>query len=937
MNFAQEHLNLSGRWSFQLDYNKTGEIQRWYNNELKEAICLPGSTDEQGFGIKAAEPQVSRLTREYRYVGPAWYQRTIEVPENWKGKYIELFLERAMWQTKIWVDDLYAGSGESLVAPHRFDLSGYLTPGKHRLTIRIDNRLMVNVGHNKDLQGNGWSRMWAMSLTEESQTNWNGIIGRIELRISDPVRIDHVDIYPDIDKKQTEVNVFVRSKAGSVTGDISVSATGHNHSMPVVKKEFRTMDDSERSADDPESPLLSDLTGTYYDSRAFTKVQVILPFGEGALLWDEFSPRLYNLTVKLTASGNNNEKFRDEFNGKFGLRKFCAEGNKLKLNGRVIFLRGNQDNCIHPKTAYPPMDKQSWMGFLQKHKDFGLNCMRFHSWCPPQAAFEAADELGMFVHVEAPVWDAHGNIGYPADRAAFVRNEMDRIIKEYGNHPSFCMMAIGNELGNSQEKYLQYILEVLRYQDNRHLYTASSHPADTNRNDDFHISANGLVGLARELGQMKGSTQWDYERAIMDFRKPFVAHEIGQFTSFPDFYSWFKEEKYTGPLKAYYIGLLKDKFESHHPKERATEFAKASGEVQLLQYKTEIEGMLRTQSLSGFHLNGLMDYPGEGIALIGMLDAMGEDKGIATPEEFRMFCSSTVPLVRLPSQVYFSGDSLILPVEVRHHGPHDLTGSEWRWSIVTQEGKKIGDGILSKHDVPTGKLTKLGNIRTLLSPLKHPVELTLRVWMENTTVMNEWPFWVYPANEIVKKPADVLVTHIWNNETKKALKDGRKVILIPEKENVREPVNIRFGTIFWGRGLFPEYQLRAMGIYCNPSHPALSQFPTREYSGWQWYDLLTGAYAITLDSLPFGYEPVVHIIDDFLESHRLGVLMEARVGKGNLLISTLNLGKEGDRSAVQKQMLKSLTDYTGSANFRPMQQLSTWQIDGLFQDNYEEK
>lgn len=236
INFAQEHLNLSGRWSFQLDYNKTGEIQRWYNNELKEAICLPGSTDEQGFGIKAVEPQVSRLTREYRYVGPAWYQRTIEVPENWKGKYIELFLERAMWQTKIWVDDLYAGSGESLGAPHRFDLSGYLTPGKHRLTIRIDNRLMVNVGHNKDLQGNGWSRMWAMSLTEESQTNWNGIIGRIELRISDPVRIDHVDIYPDIDKKQTKVNVFVRSKEGSVKGEISVSATGENHSMPAVKK-----------------------------------------------------------------------------------------------------------------------------------------------------------------------------------------------------------------------------------------------------------------------------------------------------------------------------------------------------------------------------------------------------------------------------------------------------------------------------------------------------------------------------------------------------------------------------------------------------------------------------------------------------------------------------------------------------------------------------
>jgi hypothetical protein len=860
-------------------------------------------------------------------VGPAWYQKTIDIPEPWQGKHIELFLERAMWETKLWLDDLYIGSAESLSVPHRFDLSDYITPGKHRLTIRIDNRLKVNVGHNMDLQEKGWSRMWAMSLTEESQTNWNGAIGRLELQISDPVRIIGVEAYPDIDKKETRVVVFVRSSVGTVSGEVTVSASSGEHNMHPVSKAFTTLSDGQKSQEDPLSPLLGDLSGTYYESRAIKKVEITLPFGEGAKLWDEFSPNVYVLNVELTAK-DGKKSYTDKHLETFGLRKFEADGNRLKLNGRTVFLRGNQDNCIHPKTAYPPMDKENWLIFLQKHKDYGLNMIRFHSWCPPKAAFEAADELGMLLHIEGPVWDGHGNIGYPADRAAFVRYEMDKILREYGNHPSFCMMAIGNEFANAKEKYLQYIVEVLKYKDGRHLYTATCHPADTTRNDDFYVAATGLNGTARGLEQMKGSTEWDYEKAIQNYKRPFISHEIGQYTSLPDFYSWFNEDKYTGPLKAKYIGLFKEKFEQFHPKERGSEFAKASGAVQLLQYKTEIEAMLRTPSMSGFHLNGLMDYPGEGVALIGMLDAMGESKGIVSPEKFRQFCSVTVPLVRLPTLTFYSGDEFVVPVEVRHHGTKDLLGSEWRWGIFDQDGKVRDKGYICKYDVPTGELTELGTIRTYLPLLKKPEELTLQVWMENGEVKNEWQIWVYPKIK-VKVPSDVLMAEKWTIEVKEKLEAGGKVLLTPMKDDVLDPVDIGFGTVFWGRGLFP-HLLRPMGIYCNPEQPALSQFPTQEYSGWQWHDLLTETYAITLNSLPFEYEPVVHIIDDFNESHRLGTLMEAKVGKGSLLISTLNLGNGRESSRSQQQMMLSLLEYVKGDKFNPGQSLTVKQLDGLF-------
>jgi len=285
-----------------------------------------------------------------------------------------------------------------------------------------------------------------------------------------------------------------------------------------------------------------------------------------------------------------------------------------------------------------------------------------------------------------------------------------------------------------------------------------------------------------------------------------------------------------------------------------------------------------------------------------------------------------------------AGDELEVPVEVRHHGAKDLGEGEWIWRITDQDGKEIDRGTLGKNDVPTGTLTAIGTIRMTLPELKQPEELTLRIWMESSNVENEWPIWVYPAIEQLETPGDVMISGEWTPEVIDRLQSGGRVLLTPLKDDTREPVDIHFGTVDWGRGLFPSLP-RPMGIYCNPAHPALSQFPTREYAGWQWYDLLTDAYALTLNDLPFEYEPVVHIIDDFNESHRLGVLIEASVGEGSLLISTLNLGRDGERSLAQQQMLKSLLNYASADDFIPEQILTFKQLEGIwaYQSEYSIK
>ncbi len=923
---AQQTLDLGGSWAFQLDDRRAGARERWFNQDLTDEISLPGSADEAGFGAKS-EPDPVRLTRGHRYVGPAWYQRTVAIPQSWQGKHVELFLERAMWQTDVWLDDHYIGMQDSLCTPNRFDLSDYLTPGKHRLTLRIDNRLKINVGHepNGDPQRGGWSRMWAMSLTEESQGNWNGVIGRIELQVSDPVWVERVETHPDIEKKVTRVTAWVRSRVGAVSGELKASASCGDHTMATVAAKFRTKNDEELSARDNLAPVLGDLSGPYYERRALTKVDLVLPFGEGAKLWDEFSPNVYQLKVELSGTDRGGRTYSDVYRDTFGLRTFVADGNQFKLNGRTVFIRGNQDNCIHSKTAYPPMTKAEWLAFWQKHKDYGLNNMRFHSWCPPKAAFEAADELGMFVHVETPLWDGSGRVGHLPERAAFVRYESERILDEYGNHPSFVMMATGNELGDGKELYLQHLVEVWKARDPRHLYTSTCHPFNLESVDDFFVSAGGIGGMARALGHKNGEPYFTYEDTVGPFKRPFISHEIGQYTSFPDFYGWFNEAKYTGPLKAHYIGMIKERFERLHPAELGPKFAAASGALQVLQYKTELEAMLRTPSMDGYHLNGLMDYPGEGIALIGMLDAMGDSKGLIAPEEYRRFCSPTVALVAMKEDELTGGSLFEADALVRHHGPRDLDGNRWHWRISDRSGKALFDGDLGPHKVPTGGLTTLGKIEMKLPNVSEAQELVLSLRMADSEVMNEWSFWVFPAKVDVTVPAGVTMADGWSDEVGKTLENGGSVLLTLDAGSLVDPVPCHFGTVFWGRGLFPKNP-RPMGILCDPAHGALAAFPTRSHAQYQWYSLLTGSLAMNLNKLPFASQPVVHMIDDFNECHRLGLVLEAKVGKGRVLATSLNLGKDGQRTPAQKQMLNTLIQRAAAPQVEPAQTLSFEQL-----------
>ncbi len=424
-------LPLAGDWAFRLDAEDQGVTHKWFAAPLADKIQLPGSTDEHGVGTPVTEREPHWLNRRYKYAGPAWYQREVTIPHAWQGKRIVLQLERCHWETRVWVDQTPAGMQDSLCTPHEYDLSGPLTPGPHRLSVRVDNRVKINVG--KD----------AHSVADHTQTNWNGLVGRLELKATDPVWIEDVQVYPKLSTKTVQVRTTIGNATGQkMPGRLQFSGGGI---------------------------ASTDWQGDLLDRE--TVVNVELKLAGDVRLWDEFTPTLYELTASLSGQ-RQAERYAHEKTVRFGMREFGTQGTQFTINGRPTFLRGTLECCIFPLTGYPPTDVPHWTRILRVAKAHGLNHLRFHSWCPPEAAFDAADREGVYLQVETPVWTVLGS-----DPAvdAFINAEGDRILKTYGNHPSFCMLCVGNEpSGKNRDQFLTGIVNSWKAKDSRRVYTGTS-------------------------------------------------------------------------------------------------------------------------------------------------------------------------------------------------------------------------------------------------------------------------------------------------------------------------------------------------------------------------------------------------------------------------------------------------------------------------------
>ena len=860
---AGDTLDLAGKWKFQIDDARTGVTAKWFAAPLAgdQQIKLPGTMDDAGLGPKNTNaPTLEGPYRLYNYAGPAWYQREIEIPSGWQGKRVTLLLERCRWVTSVWLDDRFIGSQDSLIAPHLYDFGTAVAPGKHRLTLCVDNTVKIDLGRFVSaLFGGTWGNM-------------NGVVGRLELAATPPVWIEDVQVYPDV--KQMQARVVV--KIGN--------ATGQAGSGPLLLGKQSVAAAWDKFGGHAEAVV--DLTG--------------------AKLWDEFHPDLTTLAVKLGA---------DQRTVTFGMRDFAAQGTQFTLNGRTVSLRGTLECSVFPLTGYPPCDVASWQRIFRIEKSYGLNFVRFHSWCPPEAAFAAADREGILIQAEGPM--ANVTAGRNADRDEFIQQEMKRMVDTYGNHPSFCLMTLGNEYGGSMPLLTGWV-QALRDRDPRHLYSSASSNRQRTENRQFTEKGDGR-------GIHGPGTEHDLKDIVAGDTRPIIGHEIGQWMFFPDF----KEmKKYSGVMAVKNFEMVRDDLAKKHLLDLAPDYVAASGPFAVLLYKEEIENLLRTPGYGGFSLLDLHDYPTQGTALIGLLDPFWDSKGFITPKQFRRFCSPTVPLLRMPKRTYTNTEPFAAVAEISHFGPADLAGAQPVWSIKDASGHTVASGQLAPLTVPSGKLTELGEIQASLAGISKPTRLSVNLSLAGTGFANDWDIWVYPASAAPQPPANVTVSTQWT-EAKAALAAGQTVVLFPSAVNASQSLAGKFLPVFWSPVWFPTQKPNTMGLLCDPRHPLFAQFPTEKHSDWQWYDLMQHSRYFILDDTAADYRPTVQVIDNFARNHKLGVIFEGRVGPGRLLVSGFDLPQLGTDPAA-RQLLAGLYAYVGSAKFHPTGELNPNFLDNLF-------
>lgn len=890
-----DQFSLAGQWQVKLDSLDIGFQENWASQNFKGlTIELPGTLDDAGLGTpNTLEPALnnyvlSNLTRKHQYIGKAWFQKEINIPKSWKKKKIRLTLERVIWESKVFVDGILIGNSESLVGAHEYDLTPHLSPGKHLLTIVIDNSNkypFINVAGSK--YPDPVNQDMAHGYTNHTQIKWNGIIGNIILEASEPNTPKNLQIFPDIDNKSLKIS-FEQIK-------------------PLSKKLGFEL--SDRNGEIIYSEIVNNAVVRGNNISFRINKPKKLEF------WDEFHPRLYH--AKVTSRGKSEQT-------RFGYRKVEHNDGVLRLNDERIFLRGNLECVIFPLTGYPPMEKSGWAKLIGQAKDYGLNHLRFHSWCPPKAAFEAADEAGFYFQVELPHWSL--KVGEDEKTTQFLRNEAAKILKDYGNHPSFILMAMGNELEGDIE-VLNHMTAELKKKDSRHLYATTSFsfqkPTGTRpeKEDEFFIAQWTDKGWIRGQGIFNDKPPHfnaDYSANSDHIQVPLISHEIGQYSVYPDLT---EIPDYRGVLEPLNFIAVKDALEKKGMLDLAGDFTQVSGKLAAMLYKEEIERALKTDSFDGFQLLQLQDFPGQGTALVGLLNAFWESKGIISPEEFRKFNSPLVPLIRFEKAIYVEGENFLASIEVANY-LKALENQTIEWQINNEEGNVLFKGTINNLDLTIGNNMELGKIDIPIK-IEKPQEWHVEIKLKGTEYQNNWPIWVYPSS-MPHDPKNTIITSSFE-EAKIALNQGKKVFLNPDLQQLKGNDG-RFTPVFWSPVHFPD-QPGTMGLLIDNEHKALQDFPTQSFTQWQWWDLCINSKASPIGTLPV--RPIVRVVDNFVTNQHLANIFEVKIGNGKLLFSSMDLHSDLENRPAARQLRQSLLNYMESDAFDPTSKITVDQLETL--------
>ncbi len=862
-------IDLAGEWGFQTDVMdfRRGSLSPRYKHKLQSSIMLPGTTDDNKIGYENPYTYVDRLTRLYEYMAPAWYQRDIEIPAEWAGKRIFLYMERTHWLSCVWVDTKEVSRQDYVSVPHVHDISDFVAPGTtHRITLCIDNRFQYD------------THKWDHSHTEFTQINWNGILGDFKLYALDPVYIDDFQMFPDPENSRAEARLVVNNTLGNAV-DVKLHLT-------VIGPDGRQF------LSDRDVPI----------EAGCTEISTSINIAD-CKIWDEFNPVLYRVEASLQASDGSHHSVGCNF----GMRSVGRDQHHVLVNGHPVHLRGTVENAVFPQTGYAPVDEESWARIMSILKDYGLNHMRFHSWCPPDAAFRAADKAGIYLEVEMPMWGKDAM----ADEARydFFRREIKAILKNYGNHPSFLLYCNGNEIQGNFDFIEELTASAIR-QDKRHLYSGSTARTRV-PSDQYYISQETPKGPAKVYEGRPG-TDWD-TNAACDVDVPIISHESGQRCVYPHFT---EIEKYHGPVRARNFELWRSMLTENGMADQAEDFFRASGALTVLEYKCVMEAHLRSFNSAGFQLLSLNDFTGQGYAPVGILDPFWDSKGLVTPEQWRRFCAPSTVLLRYSKSTYFNDETFRGKVEVYNYTDKASRSAKASWSLCDESGKQLLKGSAGKVAVGSYGVFNGSSFDVKLASLKlaKAQQLVLTVKVDGFGE-NSWKIWVYPHNNVPESDGKVLYADELTDEVSETLRSGGTVVLTPDPDRVEGRKSV-FHNHFWNPIMFA-WKPMTIGCLMQKDNHIFDSFPTSYHTDFQWYDIIPASKVMDLQDGPSSLRPFIQVIDAFDSNRKLGLGFEARVGEGKIIVLPLRKDETFLNNPAALQFLRSIDEYAHSAYFSP--------------------
>ena len=914
---TRSRIPLEGNWGLQLDTAGAGIAPDWLTKSCTDSLFLPGTTDMGKKGTYNTDMTLTTsLSREYVFEGKALYTKQVDIPEEWDGTSVRLVMERTK-PTTIWIDGKEVGANNDISTAQQYDLSSYLFPGTHTVAILVDNGKQA-----VPEKVYGSSHAYSAS----TQTNWNGIIGDFYLESVPLCGIDDIQLYPDVAKKVVTARVTLRNPdKGAGKGILSFYAEAWN-----TDKQHKT----------PVQTVEVDWTKP--------EQELELALGDKALLWSEFTPSLYRFSVSLKT-----DQSVDTEQATFGLRDFKTKGRQFTMNGKTTFLRGKHDACVFPLIAHTAMDVETWRHYFLVAKQYGINHYRFHSWCPPEACFEAADIEGIYLQPELPIW---GNIDIDdTELCDYLLKEGRNLHRAYSNHASFVMFGLGNEM--SGEEGLAMLIQTFKKEDNRHIYSSGSNnylgfkgkqanedyftTCRVGREGDKQFNTHARASFSFADAYDGGYLNHTYPNSEMDFSSanvlcdvPIISHETGQFQVYPNYE---EIKKYTGVLKPRNFEIFKKRLEEAGMINLAYDFMMASGKWSALLYRADIEMNLRTPEWGGFQLLDLQDYPGQGSAYVGILDAFMESKGLIAPEEWRHFCSEVVPLFCTEKFCWTNDEALTGEVEIANYSESDLNSKQLSWTLTDSKQQVLDKGVLPLQ-VKQGELAKVGTLKPAIASVRKAEKVTLALSIDGTPYRNDYSLWIYPAADKEVAPSeDICVTDDLDAHLK-YLTEGGKVLWFPSKDKHKDQtVGELFQTDYWNYRMFRTIcenldrpvSPGTLGILTDPGHPALADFPTEFHTNWQWFPIIKQSYPMILDRLSDDYRPIVQVIDNVERNHKLGLLFEFKVGNGKLLVCMSDLKPVQDKPEA-RQFYRSILEYMESSAFAPSYSLSAKDLQDLF-------